>query len=432
MKKLVAFLVFLAVLATAPVFVGMQAETKIRTMSATMTEYPGYDLKFVEYHRGWFYSQAIVEVSLTLPADYGVALETLTMQVKQHIQHGPILYTTDGFGLGLVDIALDFSTPKELQPLMPVEFNVAKDTVNVGSRVDFRGDLSSQLTLKPFTIDIDNAQINVNAANIASLVTMGGVMKSEGSWQGIQIIEDDAPVLEITDLDFNGEQQVIRGELFSPMSLAVGNVDLNIGTAKVMGATPEQQISVTDINVSAKSSENLGLLLIDVLFNAKEIQIIGEQFNDFNYQLSVDNINIDSFRKLQTILLAAQELPEDQQVNELIKIQALVPELIATDPVIKVKQLGVKSTDGDLQSDLTIAFNKELFDANNPMSMFLAIDANAQGSAPVNFFTRIGKQQEIDHLLQQNVLIQEQDTLSFTFTFKNGQALLNGQPVPLG
>lgn len=432
MKKLIAFLIFVVILVTAPLFIGMQAETKIRAMYATMADYPGYELTFTEYHKGWFSSEATVQISLTLPAEYGVALDTLTMNVKQHIQHGPILWQTEGLGIGLVDIDLDFTVPNELLPLLPSDLNIQKGTFLIGSRMAFNSDLTSTITLQPFVIDIDNAQINVKAGEITSLITANGVLTSQGFWQGINVIEDDVSVLEINDMTFSGQQEIIRGELFSPTSLAVGNVQLNIDNAKVLGATPEQKLSVKDVNVIAKSSEDSGLLLIDILFNAQQIEVIGEQFSDFNYQLSVDNINIETFRELQTILLAAQELPEQERLNEIVKIQGLLPDLLAAEPVIKVKQLAVKSSDGDLHSDLTIAFNKDLFDQNNPMSMFMVIDATAKGSAPFNFFKRIGKQQEVDLLMEQNVLVHEQDTLSFSFTFKNGQALLNGQPVPLG
>jgi len=38
---------------------------------------------------------------------------------------------------------------------------------------------------------------------------------------------------------------------------------------------------------------------------------------------------------------------------------------------------------------------------------------------------------QVEQMIQQNFLIKSSDKLTFDFTFKQGQALLNGNPVPL-
>ena len=66
------------------------------------------------------------------------------------------------------------------------------------------------------------------------------------------------------------------------------------------------------------------------------------------------------------------------------------------------------------------------------MTMMFAMDADAKGQAPEAFFANLGMGAQIEQMVQQNFIVRDNDLLKFNFSFKQGQAVLNGNPIPLG
>ena len=80
---------------------------------------------------------------------------------------------------------------------------------------------------------------------------------------------------------------------------------------------------------------------------------------------------------------------------------------------------------------MEVSINQDLYDTNNPMTMMVALNAIANGEGPEEFFTNLGMGGQVEQMVQQNFLVRSAGKLKFDFSFKQGQALLNGNPIPL-
>ncbi len=432
MKKLIGFLAIVVMVLITPYFIGQNVETKVRAIYSQLDQNPGFDIVISDYHRGWFSSTAKATLTVPIVEDGSSLMPSLTFTIKQTMQHGPVLLQTAGLGFGLTDINYDISLPSELSQQMPNEIATIKDALHINARMAFNGDLHTKTRLNDFQLAIDNSQVNVKSANFDSTITMAGEITVDGSWQGLTIVEDEQTVVEIAGMSINSKQQLIRGELFSPMALSIGDMKVTIASFKVNGPTPGNNFVVNNINMSGAVQEHNQLLAIDMQFNAENISAAGQDYTDFNYHAVLDNLDIEVFQQIQTTLLKLQQLSEQQQMVAMMDLQALLPKLLDKGPTLKIEQLGVNTSDGAIKTKMTVMFDSNNLDPNNPMSMILALDADAQGHAPEAALQHFGIGTHLEELISQKVLIRGENNLSFKFTFKNGTALLNGTAIPLG
>ncbi|TRX54965.1 DUF945 family protein [Thalassomonas sp. M1454] len=432
MKKLIGISLLGLLVVISPYFIGQQAEDEVRSMYSKISKSTGYDIEISQYQQGWFNSNATIILKIPMPVEYDTGIEYLSFVSEQKIQHGPILFTSNGFGLGIADIEYQVSLPKQLADILPSELQVPKDTLSIASRLAFNGDIESSTHLRAFDLTIDNALFSVKEAHLNSSMTMAGEMAMSGNWQGFTISEDNTEVLSLANLAISSKQKLIRGEIFSQNALSTGEVVIDIEQMSIHDLTSSAKISNRNSQIKLVISELDDLLSIDALLNSKEIDIDDHKYTNFNYQVILSNLDIDTFQQIQKIMIQAQELPEQQQVASLMQIQSLVPLMIAKDPVFKIKQLGLNTDNGAIASAMNFHFDQSIYDPNNPLSLVMAIKAQAQGEAPKAFFEEMGRVDELNEYIAQGVLIEENDNVTFDFNLAQGQALLNGIPVPLG
>ena len=94
-------------LLAAPFGLGLLAESNLRGQLEQMEEYPVFSFEITEYERGWFSSNATVEVSPGSMYQGMIASDPMMQSIFDQIRapflvelaHGPIL-TLNGFGIG--------------------------------------------------------------------------------------------------------------------------------------------------------------------------------------------------------------------------------------------------------------------------------------------------------------------------------------------
>lgn len=428
-KRLIATAVVSGLL-VAPYFSGKLAQTEMENMVAKMQNLPNATVTIENYHRGWFNSTA--DIVATISQDLSGQVEPLQMTVtsKQTMQHGPILWQSNGLGLGLVDIDYDFDIAHNQNEVLELNHTFSKDKLDSYVRIGFSGTMTSSMNLKAFQISTDQGDFDIHAMNIDSSITKDGQLQFSGSWQGIDFSEFDEKVLSIGKMQFSADQQVVRGDLLSYNALTVGDTNFTLENIDILGPTEADQISMKDLSVISASYEKDGLMFADADIKVASINAIGQEFKDFAYLVSFNKLDLDVYQEFQNVLLNNND-PQDQ-MQLVMKIQALLPKLLASGPELKIKKFGMQTNQGEIDSQLNIEFDQDLLDANNPMSIMMALKADANGKAPVAFFNEIGMQQNIEALIMQKMLVADEEQVKFDFTFANGQALINGMPIPLG
>jgi len=113
------------------------------------------------------------------------------------------------------------------------------------------------------------------------------------------------------------------------------------------------------------------------------------------------------------------------------KLAKLTAKLLADDPLLEITDFSVETLEGKIESAMQLSVDKDKFDTSNIMSIMAALKAQANGKAPMPFFTKLGLAPMIDMYVQQGFIIQNENELSFKVNFAQGQLNVNGQVIPL-
>jgi len=423
MKKIIIILlVIVAALAVSPFFIGSQAESKVRDMYSKASEYPNLNFEITEYNQGWFSSDVKIKLLFDV-AGAPVTDEDLVI-ITQKMQHGPLLWKSGGLGFGLADIQYGLEFPKEIQDELQ---DIKTDSVSVTSRLAFDGSSASSIAISPFTLNKQNNQVIINEGKFDASVNMSGKILVDGNWQGMQVKEEDRLILDLKDLSINADQSLIDGEMFSKTALFEGDFSMGVETVDVKGYSAADSFNVNGISLTSETKFTNDLGKIGFVLGAKKISAVGQEFDNLTYDLSLQNINKQTVLAMNNLMMENSD-PEAM----MMEYQNLLPELFKQNPSVALNKLGVTTSVGEIDTNALIKVNGEMYDANNPMSLMAALDAKANGHAPASFFDNFGMGSDIEMMVQQNMLVRDGDNIKFDVSFKNGELLLNGAPMPMG
>ncbi|TKB45604.1 DUF945 family protein [Thalassotalea mangrovi] len=430
MKKLLAAIAVGAAVAS-PYLIGIKTEQQLNDLYQRMSANPSVNIEIAHYQRGWFYSAAQIHMSMPVTDDQGNVTE-ISFQGRHDIQHGPLLWTADGLGFGLADSVISAQLLTEIQQQIINFEQLPDDTVSSVMRTHFGGETDTIMKIKPVTVELIAASLHILPGLFTGTMTPAGEVTTSGQWQGMKIVEDDREVLRLGNTELEIAQHFILSDMFSPASLAIGSVKFSLAEAAVLGESDADSMSINDLSVYSESAVENELMVSQITADAKDIRFAGQQFTDFNYVMSMENMNINVISKLKQLLVELQSDDPEQQQLLVTGIQQQIPHLLVGDPKISIDNLSVNTSAGPIESDLKITVDPQKFDANNPVSMMFAVQAVAHGSAPVAFFEDLGMQANIDDLMQQGVIIRDANRLILSFAFRDGQARINGHPMPAG
>ena len=428
MKKLfiIIFVLLAGILLVGPFFVGSSAESQVRHMHAKLNEYPGIKVEVTDYNKGWFTSNAKINMTFDGPSNDFMPPIVFT----QKLFHGPLLWEADGFGFGIADTSFGAELPEDVQKELDQIESINENTVRIATRIGFGGNMTSKVQIQPFQIEKEGNKIDVKAMDMSFGKTSDDVITGSGYWNGMSISENEQLAVNIGKMTMDTEQKLVSGEMFSPTALMAGDFKMNFDLLDIKPNSPAEAVKLENVFMTFDSALNNDLFNFSIKFGAKSINAIQQNFKELIYDLSFENFDVEVVKQLNTMMSdpAFQENP----MMASAKIQGLLPQLVEKNPIVKVNKLGVITDSGEIVSDLTFKIDQQTYDPNNPMTMMFAMDADAKGQAPEAFFTNLGMGAQIEQMVQQNFIVRDNDLLKFNFSFKQGQALLNGNPVPLG
>ena len=430
MKKLfIAIIVLAVIFAGAPFFIGSTVETQLREQIEKSNANPSFDISLKSYQKGWFNSYAEIEVAMQLPEAYSGMISDNKITITQDMQHGPLVTKANGMGLALVDALIEIKLPAELQSELDQLEGLEKDLLLITSRTGFNLDNTTYLELKPFSINKEGVALDIKPANGVFSYTLDGQINGQMTWNGLTISEESNSSVELSKLTIETDQQLISGDIFTPSALFNGYFTTSIDLLEITGPSEAEKVSMNALKLNVKSDINDKLANFGFVVDVKTLQAIEQSFKDVSLDISFDNLDTPTLTTMNEFMTNNQG---QDPMAAAAKMQELLPQLLKHQPLLKINKLGVTTESGDIDSNLQVSINQDIYDPNNPMTMMVALDAEAKGNAPEAFFTNLGMAATIEEFVNQNLLVREQQNLTFNFSFKNGQALLNGNPMPLG
>lgn len=468
MKKNLIALFLIAAVALGligPKIIGNNLEESTDEFIATLNKTPGYQVTVLQESFNWFSSSMTVNVGIDpslfeeLPVNSAVAeiFSTLSTNLNITAQHGPFLYLN---GLDLGGLALRMETESDFlreiisysqsSSLYLLEADIgllgnmsyidkiqAFSSGDAGGKLTFSGwagedSLSSNYLA--YKGNMDTLTFGVAEGTVLAMNSLSASMTADSSWTDMMI----NPVYDSTS-------ELVLGSLTASIP-TLDDMNIAIKNMVLKGTTATQ------------SDEQL--LNIGMAFNVGELTSGMIESKNLVFKSEINNLEKGFILAAQEGSLNAQDVDKVQEV--LSKI--LLPQLQASPEVI-ITELSGTVEEGNFSGNVLIKLDgidklpdypddpkfwlskvsiDSRIEANEDMAMWLGEAALTQQFKANPAITESMTAKEIkelasaqtagtlDVLSQQGMLsLTEEGNFELTFSLENGQAKLNGNPMPL-
>lgn len=466
MKKILVAIVGLLVLALLLLpFVGAyKTEETFNNWIAQVNRMGAYDLQWESYHKGWLQTQAVLKVGfkpgLMSASEDGEFNWYLPLNVK--LNHGPVLWL-DGVRLGwfsgdfYLDEQHEMWLERNLQKQGEGHFFVSDVYMNLA------GDTSLQDHSLPFSFTAESGEtFQVSAYSGAGSVKRSGVVDYSGKLPAFTMTSGETAEVNIQDALFRVHSDLGRkvGEYVIP-----GNGEFSIKKIAVTG-DEDMSFVLTDLLMSSDMQVNDDQTLADMEIKMAfaNMEILGEQIS--NAKFDFDFANISTVFLDQYFAMMQQAYDAEGAANPMLAAQMMgvaSEHLVPGGPEFNIHSLAFTTREGSLEFDGRLAIAADAAQKmSNPMAILsdLTVDASLLVDKPLAF--RLVRQStmkdlnaaqfeggdqmtdeekealadnqthmKLDTLTIQGMLIDKGERYTSEFHFKDGQAMLNGQPMPL-
>lgn len=445
----------------APHFIGQQIEQLVNEQVAQLNQQAGYQASVKEYQRGWFDAKAVIQVHFDMhqldPAADMPAFPVFNINLA--LTHGPVVLSSQGL-LGLSAWQADVAADTLREKLSWAEDKPIYRLSGVSGL--FGGhSFSDQMPAWRFQ-EKDNSQIQFSGYQGSGEI-LSQSMYYSGKAQSLLGEE-------------NGERRLAFNELQIDMHADVGLATMmeggfydsktRISLAQLLISVPGTEIGEVDASglaIEVKSSRNAdkGTGNMELAYLADNIAVAGQQASDLVMQVQLQDINEGVLMEYQK-LARTGDAADPQTMMQFIEEN--LPIALLDSPALNLSKLSgnlpMGKFDGYINS--RIKLQDDAMDSDWMYREFwlsnLLVDAQLNADKEVLLF--VAKQQmlgqmqgailagQIDEeqaeqmaaerapmmlemLQQQGLLVETPEGYQSTFSLKQGEALLNGEPMPL-
>lgn len=427
MKKLFATIILLAFIGfIAPKFIGSVVEKEHQGVVEKLNENPIITIKSNAYTNNWFGGTAVTEMTILLQDG---ELDEITIIIEEDLSFGPIIFTDEGvkFALSYSQANINF---KDLFIDNEIE-NFIDNKIHITGLLTFSKDIISNIVIDEVSKEIDgNKVVSAKAVGQFTLAN-NNRLYGDFNWGGFEAITGDENFV-ISGVSFTLDQTLISGDYYQGNAISIGDFNFIVAAIKAKDAMNNEVLAINKLRVSAKSSVDNDLMKINFQYSADEMKSAGQSLKKANLHILLAGLDIKVMQEVN-ILFSNLTPNTDAMFNDenMKKISALVTKMLVNDPVLEVTDFSVETPDGKIETTMQISIDKTSFDEANLMSIMAAVDANADGTAPQEFFTKLGLAPMVDMYVEQGFILRKEQELSINVSFAQGKLQVNGQAIPL-
>lgn len=427
MKKLfIIVLVILAMGLIGPKFVGNTVERQYEEIAQQFSSHPTLQIAERNFTKSWFGASSNIKLTFKgLDAD----VDNFQLILEEQLKFGPIIFANSGVKFAWshsnlnVNVAIASANKEEL-----AKFNqILADKLSIETLLSYHFNYTTLIALDAIDYTKDGSTLTIKPLNSETTLTTSNILTSQLIWQGASVSTPEQNVT-VEQLTMDIEQEIISGNIFSGDALSFGDFSVLIKSIAAADSQGNSLLSIDQLTMSGSSQINEKLMDVKLNYHANEFIGQGLTLKNMNLDLSFYNFDSDVLMALNELNAQMQSQPE--RIAEYSQqVIAKATELLKHNPKINIDDLSVETPSGLIKSDIQLMVDGNLYQANNPMSIIGAMNANAKGNAPFSFFQQLGLEPMINMYIDQGLILLEQDTLSFTASFENGSLLVNGNPL---
>lgn len=467
MKKIIISVAAIAVVGlVAPKFTGAGINEGLDNFVANVNTAPGYTATIESRETSWFSSAAVVKVGIdpAMFADLDLApsdmqnFEELSANINVTAQHGPFL-TLNGLGLGLSawKAEVDESVLREY-----LSYADDKRFYSVAGKVSLFGGLSFEDTMPKFTViaqDGDDESITVSGWSGKGTASSGGATYAGAT--DLVTVSADGVTFEMKSLTLESS---IEGDWTAAMKGDFYNSTSQFGITSISLDMPmldtKASLDKLIVDVKTEKSEDGKLMDMDINYAVESIEAPQFSGRDLIVKSEINNLERAFFKAYQEA--SANPAQMEQAMADIIETK-LLPQLQAS-PEFNITEMSGKVADGNFSGKIMTkvtginslpepledpAFwaSKTVVDSKLKLDKAMALwvgeqvvisqiqaDPNAAGMTNEEIKAIAAEQVEgmIGMFAQQGMITVNADgEYEMTFTMQDGQAMLNGNPMPL-
>ncbi len=426
MKKiLIAITIICIVLGVSPKIIGVKVADERDKLIAQLNTANGVSVKSTRYVANWFGAQSSSEVTFSL-AQHDI--DDITVIVDEQLSFGPIIVTKGDWFLALGYSEVKLHSSSELIDDEIMTF--INEKIELSTLLTFTNDLVTEI--KTDEITFEDGQTNFKAYPAVAEFSVKNYTDFQGelNWEGLVLTSNEGQ-LTIGKVNANSEQSVVSGNYLEGTAILTGDARFLVENIEFIDGTENSIFTSENFLLTSSVSVEDELLRLELAYNADKIIALGQTFKQPNLDIILTDVDINALQELNGLLasipMEATSQPISTEVTQ--QISLLAEKFIAKDPSLNISDLSVETDDGKIQSQLMLTIDKQLFDNQNLMSAATALNAEAQGNAPAEFFTQFGVAPMINNLVEQGYLIRKDNILSFVAKYSQAQLSLNGKVI---
>lgn len=449
----------------SPYFIGQHVEQVVQQQVEQLNQQAGYRASITEYQGNWFSSSASIAVQFDIdaidPAAAADMPEFPPLTVNLAISHGPILLSSHGL-IGLAgwqaemeaDSLRKHLTWAETQPL----YQLTGVTGLFGGH-----SFSDEIPALRFQ-EKQHSHIQFSGYQGAGKISHNKVYY-QGHAENLLGEENGEHRLTFNDLRIEMDANV---NLATMMEGGFYDSQTRIGLDQLLISVPGTEIGEVDakaLAIEVQTTRNADKATGDmrIAYLANTLKIAGHQASDLALEVQVQNLNEGVMMEYQK-LARTGEIADTQTMVEFIEEN--LPFALEDNPALNLSKfsgtLPMGTFTGYLNSQVKVKNVDDMFGGEWMRSDFwlnnLLVDAELKADKAVLLFVakqqmlgqmqqaidfgRLDKEQAeqiaaeqapmmLEMIQQQGILVETEQGYQSTFSLKEGEALLNGEPMPL-
>lgn len=450
-------------LVAMPFVAGQKTQQSLDAWVAQMNGLGSYSFSWEKYQKGWLSSEAVLKVGLKLPSGLDDAMGELqdwTIPLQLNLHHGPILWR-DGVKPGW--FSGEFYLSKEHQDWVDQNLSVEGEGPFFVSKVvmDLAGNATIRDRSLPFKVSKDDGQFELAGYQGEGSIARGGLVQYNGILSALTVGGGDGN-LQMDNIKFRMSSDF--GAKVGQYALP-GSAEFSLGS--VQGAIGDgQSLIMKDLSFSSDMSFNADKTAGDMrlVMAFAEMNLLEEKIENAKFDFSFNRLSLAFFNKYMEIV--QQIVDGGGETNPMLAMQMMglvSSDLLPAGPEIIINQLGFKTPEGALDFNGSLAVSPEAAkDMSNPMAILGHITVKAALNADKPLVFRLVRQNtlkdlnqaqfeggnqmtedekqsladnqahmQLDMLTIQGMLVDKGEKYQSLFEFKDGKAVMNGNPLPL-
>ena len=425
MKKLfIIILLLIAGILISPKFIGEIVEKEYQIALDKINENPAITIQSATFNRGWFSGNAVIKMTVLFHHE---EIEDFNIIVEGNLSFGPIVFTDEGLNFALSHSKssfdfMDLTADKEIEDFI-------KHKIHISALLTFSRDIITHIAIDEASKEVDGNTIVSTKAFGEFVLENENKLYGDFNWGGLTATTAEENFI-IGPVSFSLDQTLVSGSYYQGNAISTGNFDFVLSSIESKDAANTPVLLVNNALISVMSSVENDLMEIKVGYAIDKLESLGQQFANVNLDIVFENLHINVMQDINTFLTSLTD-DEAFSSSNMNKISALTASMLENDPVIEVKDLSVETPKGKIASAMQVQVDKKQYDPSNVMSIVAAINATAQGKAPMAFFTHLGLQPMIETYIEQGFLIKNEDEISVNLKYSQGQLNVNGNVMSL-